>query len=98
MPGRSEIAQPNAASALFQLGKPAAHGIQRDHDEQPHGVDSGEAEPVVRRIQRPCIIVEQRADKKPARAAIPQVGDEQGDRMDQKNVNDIKRAAPGRKR
>jgi hypothetical protein len=56
MPGRSEIAQPNAASALLHLGKPAAHGIQRDHDEQPHGVNSGEADPVVRwiRTRRNC--------------------------------------------
>jgi len=91
MPGRSEIAQPNAASALLQLGKPPAHGIQHDHDEQPHGVDSAEAEPVVRRIQRPAITLEQRTNKKSARAAIPQVRDEQGDRMDQKNVNDIKK-------
>ena len=90
MPGRSEIAQPTPASALLHLGKPAAHGIQRDHDEQPHGVDSGQAEPVVRRI-RPCFFVEQRADEKPTRAAIPQIRDEQGDRMDQKNVNDIKK-------
>ena len=57
MPGRSEIAQPTPASALLHLGKPAAHGIQRDHDEQPHHVYSGQAEPVVRRIQRPRIIV-----------------------------------------
>src|SRR4029079_10928398 len=34
---------------------------------------------------------DQRTNKKSVRAAIPQVGDEQGDRMDQKNVNDIKK-------
>ena len=91
MPGRSEIAQPTPASALLHLGKPAAHGIQRDHDKQPHRVDSDEAEPVVWRVDQPCFIVKKRADKKPGRAAVPHVGDEQGNRMDQKNVNDIKK-------
>src|SRR5262245_30053635 len=90
MPGRSEIAQPTPASALFHFGKPAAHGIQRNHDEQPYSVDSGQAEPVVRRV-RLYVLIEERADEKPAWAAMPQIRDDQGDRMDQKNVNDIKK-------
>jgi hypothetical protein len=39
----SEITPPPFAAALLEGGKPPTQRIKRNNDEQPHGVDAGQA-------------------------------------------------------